>query len=439
MSRNRRMIGNIILAFIVKGGAVIVGVLTVPAYMAFFSNTIILGVWYTLLSLLTWVLNFDLGIGNGLRNMLVTPLIENNQNRIKELISSAYISIGIVSVCILFIGIVGINALNLNSILNIDDSIIEPAVLSKSFVIVLVGIVGQFFLKLVTSILNAQEKTAISSALPLLSNIIVLIFVSLFTKGNDENKLLAVSWVYVAAINLPYLFASIIVFSKLLRKSIPSLHFFRQTIAKKILSLGSGFFAIQIALLIITVTNEFLITRFYGADKVVEYQVYNKIFYTIVTLFSLITNPIWSSITTAYCNNKIDWIEKVYKYLLIIAALASICTLLLAFAMQSIVNLWLQDQSIHIETKKYMSFVFYSAVMIFCYAESCIANGMSKLKTQMRCYIFAACIKIPLCYVFYRIFNDWETIVLANGIALFPYIIFQHLSIKRDLDKEQTR
>ena len=44
MSRNRRMIGNIILAFIVKGGAVIVGVLTVPAYMAFFSNTIILGV-----------------------------------------------------------------------------------------------------------------------------------------------------------------------------------------------------------------------------------------------------------------------------------------------------------------------------------------------------------------------------------------------------------
>lgn len=435
ITREKKMLANIILAFAVKGGAVIVGVLTVPAYMTYFSNEVILGVWYTLLSLLTWVLNFDLGIGNGLRNMLVTPIIQKDKKRIKELVSSAYVAIGIVSVFILLIGMIGINCLDLNNILNIDKNIIQPDVLSKSFKIVLCGIVGQFFLKLVTSILNAEEKTALSSALPLLSNLIVLIYVLIASSGSEENKLLAVSRVYVAAINIPYIFASIGVFATSLRSSIPSFGCFHQEIARKILSLGGGFFVIQIAMLMITVTNEFLITRFYGANKVVEYQVYNKVFYTVATLFSLITNPVWSSITTAYCEKKYDWIRKTYKRMLGLAGLAAVGTFVMAFLLQPIMDVWLGARSIQIEPLKSAAFVIYTVVLMFCYAESSAANGMSKLKTQMRCYIFAACVKVPLCYIFYVLSNRWETIVLSNALVLLPYVIIQHFVTKKELDE----
>ena len=436
MARSKKMLRNIILAFTVKGGAVIVGVLTVQAYMKFFSNEIVLGVWYTLLSLLTWVLNFDLGIGNGLRNLLVVPLTEKDTKRVKILVSSGYIVVGVVSVCILLVGIMCIYSFDLNSLMNIDSSIISPPVLRKSFIIVLCGIIGQFFLKMITSILNAQEKTAVSSMLPLVSNIIVLVFVATFAQGGDEERLLTVSWVYIAAINIPYVLTSIIIFSRSLRESIPNIRCFQREIAQKILSLGGGFFAIQIALLVITVTNEFVITRLYGADKVVEYQVYNKVFYTVVTLFSLITNPVWSSITVAYCERRISWIDKTYKYMLGLAGLASIFAIALALMLQPIVDLWLRDQAMRIDLHKSMAFVLYSVVLMFCYAESSIANGMSKLKHQMRCYIFAACVKFPLCYLFYRTLSGWETIVLANGLALLPYVFIQHFAIKNDISKE---
>ena len=131
-------------------------------------------------------MNFDLGIGNGLRNLLVVPLTEKDTKRVKILVSSGYIVVGVVSVCILLVGIMCIYSFDLNSLMNIDSSIISPPVLRKSFIIVLCGIIGQFFLKMITSILNAQEKTAVSSMLPLVSNIIVLVFVATFAQGGDE-------------------------------------------------------------------------------------------------------------------------------------------------------------------------------------------------------------------------------------------------------------
>ena len=43
---------NVIGAFIVKGGALFISLFTLPAYINFFNNDVVLGVWYTILSLL---------------------------------------------------------------------------------------------------------------------------------------------------------------------------------------------------------------------------------------------------------------------------------------------------------------------------------------------------------------------------------------------------
>ena len=95
---------NVIGAFLVKGGALVVSLCTLPAYISFFNNEEVLGVWYTILSLLNWILNFDLGIGNGLRNHLSESLSLGDKEETKRYISSAYFSIGIIIIvaCLLF-------------------------------------------------------------------------------------------------------------------------------------------------------------------------------------------------------------------------------------------------------------------------------------------------------------------------------------------------
>lgn len=98
-SSNKQILSNIFGSFLIKGGAMLLSLFTLPAYMRYFDNQLILGFWFTALSVLSWILTFDLGIGNGLRNNLVTALVDRDKDKVKRYISSAYLVMFLI-VCI---------------------------------------------------------------------------------------------------------------------------------------------------------------------------------------------------------------------------------------------------------------------------------------------------------------------------------------------------
>ena len=104
IKNNKELFLNIIGSVGIKGLSIIINILTLPAYLLFFGDQKILGLWFAILAVLTWVLTFDLGIGNGLRNYLVEALFDKDKKRAKMFISSAYISVGCIA---LFLGILG--------------------------------------------------------------------------------------------------------------------------------------------------------------------------------------------------------------------------------------------------------------------------------------------------------------------------------------------
>ena len=85
---------NILAAFVIKGGALLISLFTMPVYMDFFGDETVLGIWFTVLSMMSWILNFDLGIGNGLRNKLSITFAQKDTQKSKEYISSGYWAIG---------------------------------------------------------------------------------------------------------------------------------------------------------------------------------------------------------------------------------------------------------------------------------------------------------------------------------------------------------
>ena len=60
----RNLLIQIVLAFAVKGLSLIISLFSMPLYIKYFKNDEVLGLWYTILSTLSWIHICDLGLGN---------------------------------------------------------------------------------------------------------------------------------------------------------------------------------------------------------------------------------------------------------------------------------------------------------------------------------------------------------------------------------------
>ena len=238
VKNNKNILINILGAFLVKGGSMLLTLFLLPAYIKFFGNDNILGIWYTILAVINWVLVFDLGIGNGLRNKLPKALADKNDREAKTLVSSTYISSAALVIVIGIVGSILIHLLDWNYILNIDESELSGATLKYAFQIVFIGVLIQFVLKLVTSILYAIQRSGLVNFLTFLSNVIIFIVIKLLPPGDTDSSIIAISYFNILAVNLPLIVVSMILFLGKFRAIRPSFKFWSKDTTKSVLKIG---------------------------------------------------------------------------------------------------------------------------------------------------------------------------------------------------------
>lgn len=430
---NKQILLNTAGAFTVRGAGLVVSFFTMPAYMRYFEDQKILGLWFTMLSVFSWILTFDLGIGNGLRNKLVKPLIEHDILSAKSYISSAYMMSSIVVVIALVLGRITFPLINWNSVFNISVDVVSAKILLEIIQLVFAGIMLQFLLSLVFSILYALQKSAFPNLLYLISNIALLIFVLSANSGSIESNLKMLAGVNILFTNLPLIAATVIVFMTGLKFCAPSIHHFKIKFAKDVMKLGGIFFGLQIMSLLITSTNEFLITWLTGTKNVVDYQIYNKLFLLVGTIFTLALTPIWSAVTKALSQNDFIWIGKLYKILKCAAAVFIVGEFVLILMLQLLVNIWLGNNAIKINIIYSLIFAVSGSLYIWHSAITSIVNGIGKLRIQFIWLTFGAVIKIPVAYILFKMTGSWISVVVANFIALLPYCIVQPFFINKYL------
>ena len=439
---NQTLAVNIFSSFGIKGIALVVSLLSTPAYVRYFSNDsngFVVGVWFTMVSIFSWILNFDFGIGNGLRNRLVKAFVNKDKKAQKELISSGYIMLGLISLVVLIVGCCVIPFLNWNSLLNIENGFLSKKALMFGVLILFSGIILQFFLKLITSILYAMQKTALGSLLTLLSSISLLAYLVIAKDAfsNNNTALIMLSVAQVVTVNLPLLIATLIVFMFVLKDIRPNIKFYRKDCAREVTSLGLEFFAIQLCLLVINSTNEILITRLFAPNFVTEYTYYNKWFHMIAVLFTLMVQPMWSSVSKSYVQKDYVRIKKVYRLFNIISAIFVAGSVFLAIIMQPLMNFWLRENTIKVSLFVCLSFVLMTGITIFSTSATCIANGINKLKCQIICCVIGAVVKIPLSILIVKAFpGNWAIIILIHAIILLPLTIAQPIAVTKFINKK---
>lgn len=437
IKNNNGLVGNVLAAFFIKGAGMIISLLSMPLYISYFNNNVILGVWFTILTVLSWILSFDIGIGNGLRNYLTSVLAYKDYEKGRELISSACAVLGILTIIFASIIYSTIPIANWNNIFNIDASVISRNLLEECVSITILGILITFFFQIIRGMFFALQLSSANNLLHFITNILLVVYLFVAPKTEDiQTKLFNISVAYSFIINIPYVISAIYIFGfSELKNCRPTFSSVNIISSKSVLGLGVSFFSVQVLYMVLNVTNEWFVTKFFAPEFCVEYQVYFRLFTIIGSLLMLAMSPLWSAITKAYAQKNFKWIIKLKK---IMYALAFGCIIIqfgFVLILQPLVNFWLKENSIEINFFTALIFLFYSIETIWNSIQSTIAAGLGKLKISLACYSFAVFFKIAFIVIVSKYTNDWSIVVLATALGLLPYCIIQPFYINKVLIK----
>lgn len=421
---NKILFSNIIGAFLLRGMGMVLSVFSLPLYMSYFPDNIVLGVWFTVITVLSWVLSFDLGIGNGLRNNLTKALTENNYEEARRLVSSAYLLLGFLTVCISLFFMIFSRYVDWNSILNISSDIFPTNSLMKCVNILVVGIFLSFFLRLINSILFALQYSSVNNLLSFITQVLLVGYLFVITPNDSMiDNFVFLSYYYSFVINFVLFIATVFVFTKTkLKNCFPSCKYYNRNTANSVLSLGIKFLIAQVLYMVISVTNEWFVSKFYGPEYCVEYQIYYKVFFVVISLYHLALTPLWSAITKAYSEKRYIWLIKLQKILYLSTVLLMLIQLLVILFIQFVLDIWLGDRSIEVNYQYAFVFAFFSIINIWIGNVSVFNSGIGILDSTIICYLVAVLVKILGIILFSSYFN-WIFVVVITSLSLIPYCI----------------
>jgi O-antigen/teichoic acid export membrane protein len=434
MSNNTKVVAkNTLYAFTIKGFALAISFFSVSLFIKYFNNNEVLGVWYTSLSVLTWFLTFDLGIGNGIRNHLVKALSENNRLKMKEIISSGLVATLAVTMLLTIVGFIILSSFNLNGLLNVSTDVIDARSLQKCVYLVFIALMMRFMLTIVSSIFYSLQRAAVNNFLALCVSILQLVYILIFRFDDAAKSLVNISLAYLFISNIPIAIAGIYIFLTELKDCRPSLQQVTKGTIEKIMSIGAIFFSCQIFYLIIVQTNEFFISHFWSPQNTAEYSFYYRMSMLLSMIISLGLTPLWSMITKAYSEKNYQWVSQLYR----VIKMLGIALLIIQFAfvpfLQTAMNLWLGEGVLQVQLVTSLAFASFGATYIYSSMLSTLACGLAKMKLQFWCYGVGSILKCVLIVSFLKNLENWTVVIWINVLILLIYSILEHININRTL------
>jgi len=430
---------NVFFSSLIKIVSILTGIITIPVYLLYFgSDNVLYGAWLTMISVISWVLTLDLGFGNSLRNKLSEAVAKGDTKTQKAYISSTYFVTLIMTLAWILAAFFSVWFLDLNSLFNLDSSVISGFTLKATMLITLFGVAFQLSLRNITYILDVLGKSAYGNSLSLVSNIIVLVAASVI-RVTGESRYIVLASVYAAAVIVPYLIPTLQVFLIQKKFPFPSFRATSKASFKAIFGMGAGFFVVQISSLFLWSINDLLITQMFGGTSlVVEYTEYVKIYNSIAGLFTVIQGPIWVLVSAALVNKNIPKIKKAVKASLAVSTALFIAALLASACLPLLFDIWLGDSAPQINWAIVIVFIFYSFINDYSAAFMLISNGMGDVKPQAIIAIATSIAKIPLSFVINFVFGNvlsWSSLVLTNAILLIPYMVVCPIRIRNACKK----
>lgn len=380
-----------IISMLLKPINLVLGLVYTPLLLAYLGEESY-GIWATILSVISWINYFDVGIGNGLRNVLSELLAveKGDDDAIRGIVSTAYLVLTTIASIILLVLIGLVFCVNWR---NVFSTYIDLRItLFISFVFICVN----FVLALSNSILYAMQKSELISLRSILVQLLNIIGILILRKLTTS-RLEYVAILFGSTTSIVYIYNSIRIW-KYDKRTKPSLHCFDKSYISSVSNVGLKFFVIQLMGLAMFTVDNVLITHYFGALQVTPFSIADKIFNTAYSIWAAYLIPYWSGTTNAIAKADYEWIKKsIFKTVkLLFLFLAGYFVLMICFT--PIARLWLHRDLVYPGGLIVILFLFYSLYSVLA-IECQFINGTGKINVQLISYIVLGLLNIPLSII----------------------------------------
>jgi O-antigen/teichoic acid export membrane protein len=390
------------------------------------------GIWLTIYSFVGWFTILDLGLGNGLKLKLTEAFSKKRYHYAQNVISSAYVLIGFITIVLLFLFLASTLFVNWEILLGISP--IPSIDASNAITVLMVSFIFILTFKLVSEIFTSLLQPFIDELVRLLSQLVFLVslLLCLFFKITPSLTNIAIF------ISLPLIFIyfilSFYVFIIKAPSLRPSIKFYSKQVAKGILSPGVSFFFIQVSSIILYSSDNLIIVNLISPTAVTNYNISYKFFGLPFMIFALFISTHWVSFIDALSTADNLWIKRKLKLFNFLFLLLILVYVVFYFVYDLIVPKWIGISKIETDFFLNTSMIVYYLISAYATIYTYVVNASGKIALQKYLYLIIGIGNIPLSIIFVRYLHLGSSgVILASSICLLLLLIFMPIQSSKIL------
>lgn len=382
------------------------------------------GVWQTTLSLIAFLGVLKFGYPNSLRNLITKLLANSSENEVYKVIGATYSKLIKISALIFIILIPLIYFFN-PQILFLESTISSHEIVYSILIFVSFGLLNNI-LSLTDSIAYGYQKSSLTNFFQLIYFLFSYLSI-LFIRRQYSLNLIDISIIFGVIQSATYIL--FILYQRIkfnLRIKFNSNYSLRDT--QKI---SFSFFIAHLLSLTFLSIDNFIISFMIGAEETASYSIVNKLFFALITLFSILLIHFWNSVSDAFERKEFKWISKMLKVLYLMAFLVFLGGLILSFFQEEIINLWLGDEKITFDSITFYLFSVYTFFhclnAVFVYLQ----NGLGALKIQIYTSTFIIIFYISACFIIDINKYGYNSIIIVKIVAMGLSMILNSFILRK--------
>ena len=432
--RTKNISKHVSLSFLFKGGSIVASFLLIPLTLGYLDQENY-GIWLTISSFIAWFSFFDIGIGNGLRNKFVEAKESGQQELAKSYVSTAYFSLTFISIILILIFFVSNIFIDWTKVFNTSADL--QRVLTILMPIVFCTFFIRLVLRLITTIYAADQNHSMPGKVDFIIQAGSLIMIWIITRTSEGSLLIFGSFFSILPL-LVLLGLNLYSFSGIYKNYKPALSYFDRKFLNNIFGLGIYFFIIQLGWIVITSTDNLIISKLFSPEEVVPYNISFKLFGLTNMLFVIIVTPYWSSFTEAYYNKDYQWIKNSMKSLRKFVFLFWIICLIILLCSNFLYDIWL-GESVEVPFELSSLMFVYTSIIIYLTPLNYFLNGTGKIRIQLILTVVFALLNIPISIFLARNLGlGVNGVLIGTIVSIIPGAIFSTLQTNFIINQKEV-